>query len=68
MARVGLQFVVTVELEVNDADTFEVSSEAATTIEGQLKYSINSRKAQLTEELGDVVIVDTHATFEDVTT
>lgn len=68
MARVGLQFVVTVELEVNDADTFEVSSDATTAIEGQLKYSITSRKAQLTEELGDVVIVDVHSTFEDVTT
>lgn len=67
MARVGLQFVVTVELEVNDANTFEISSEAATTIEGQLKYSIDSRKAHLTEELGDVVIIGTHATFEDVT-
>lgn len=67
MAIVGMQFVVTVGVEVDDPDNWEPNDEATKAIEEQLKYSVTSRKAQLNEALGDGVIGDILATFEDVT-
>lgn len=67
MATVGMQFVVTVSVEVDDPSNWEPTDGATNAIEDKLKNSVASCKAQLNEALGDAVIGDVFATFEDVT-